>query len=335
MPPGGCLKETCPDLGTDPIECTFDSCGPRFGGRECHCGEIPDADPDVCQCGPGIVMGRPFVVGGHVRHAGIISSGGGDWAVAANPILPATDEDRAALGAHWMKAALAEHASVASFSQHSLELLACGAPAHLVEAAHQAARDEVEHAKMAFGLASAYLDIEVRPSALNTTTMEHTSSIAMLASSVLRDGCIAETTAAMEAALAAASCNDPVVQLVLLQTAKDEARHASLAWDTLQWALHSDREAVHQLLEAPLPAVAVSQTDHEVPDLPSFCVSPMTRHLAIQMARESVIGPAIKTLLAGGMTDIATQIAAAAAAHAPSMSPDMCLEHKPANATTV
>ena len=57
-------------------------------------------------------------------------------------------EVRLALVARWRSNGLAEHASVASFSRHSLQLLALAAPADLVEASHRAAIDEVAHAKV-------------------------------------------------------------------------------------------------------------------------------------------------------------------------------------------
>ena len=57
-------------------------------------------------------------------------------------------EVRGALAARWRDNGLAEHASVASFSRHSLQLMALAAPADLVEATHRAAIDEISHAKV-------------------------------------------------------------------------------------------------------------------------------------------------------------------------------------------
>ena len=54
----------------------------------------------------------------------------------------------------WLAAALAEHASVASFSKFALELLAVGAPASLLQRAHQAALDEIRHAQLSFDVVS-------------------------------------------------------------------------------------------------------------------------------------------------------------------------------------
>ncbi|HVM69350.1 MAG TPA: hypothetical protein VM204_05885, partial [Gaiellaceae bacterium] len=56
------------------------------------------------------------------------------------PVLDVAARDR--LERHWLREAAAEHASVASFSRFSLQLLAVGAPPDLLVAAHEAALDE-------------------------------------------------------------------------------------------------------------------------------------------------------------------------------------------------
>jgi hypothetical protein len=48
-----------------------------------------------------------------------------------------------------------EHASVAAFARFTLDLLALGAPADLVQSAQQALGDEIAHAELCFGLAGA------------------------------------------------------------------------------------------------------------------------------------------------------------------------------------
>ena len=47
-------------------------------------------------------------------------------------------------------------AEIASFARTSLDLLALGAPADLVAETHRAALDEIEHARIAYALASAF-----------------------------------------------------------------------------------------------------------------------------------------------------------------------------------
>ena len=93
------------------------------------------------------------------------------WRGAARPTFPnvasLSADARAAIAAGWTDAARGEHASVPAFSRLSLTLMAMGAPSDLVEAAHRAALDEIEHARMAFGLAAIYAGAEVAPGALD------------------------------------------------------------------------------------------------------------------------------------------------------------------------
>ena len=49
--------------------------------------------------------------------------------------------------AHWKKAAQEEHASIASFSRLTMQLMALGAPPELLHASIQAQADELSHAK--------------------------------------------------------------------------------------------------------------------------------------------------------------------------------------------
>ena len=53
----------------------------------------------------------------------------------------------------------------------------------------------------------------------------------------LREGCLGETLAALEARHALAHCTEPRVSAVLELIAKDERRHAELAWRFVRWAL--------------------------------------------------------------------------------------------------
>ena len=59
------------------------------------------------------------------------------------------------LAEEWIENARSEHASVPAFSRLSLTLMSLGAPARLVEGAHRAALEEIEHARLAFALAGA------------------------------------------------------------------------------------------------------------------------------------------------------------------------------------
>ncbi len=78
-----------------------------------------------------------------------------DWLHRA--IFEATrceEQERARLAERWTREASFEHASIASFARATLDLLALGAPAARVAGAQRAGLDEVEHARIAFALAT-------------------------------------------------------------------------------------------------------------------------------------------------------------------------------------
>jgi hypothetical protein len=161
---------------------------------------------------------------------------------ATLPTVPDVDalspDARAAIATGWTDAARGEHASVPAFSRLSLTLMAMGAPSDLVEAAHRAALDEIEHTKLAFALAAAYAGAEVAPGALEelmTAPAVTAGSLPDLAEESLVDGCLLEGIAAEAARAASARATDPVIRAALATIASDEAAHAELAWGVVTW----------------------------------------------------------------------------------------------------
>jgi len=180
--------------------------------------------------------GRPFVVEGSPRVAGLASRG--DWCSSLAPGLHALrPSERAELAGHWTECALAEHASVASFARFALELLALGAPPELLLRAQQAMADEVRHARDAFALASAYRGQSIGPGPLDVEGALTPPSLASVLRTALLEGCIGETVAAVEAAEALAVVKDDAVRAALSRVAPDEAAHAELAFRFVKWAL--------------------------------------------------------------------------------------------------
>jgi hypothetical protein len=109
--------------------------------------------------------GRPFFVGGHARTAVPVERA--EWAAPLTPaVLGLTDAERDALAGAWCDDGLMEHASVASFARFALQLVAVGAPPQLLVDTQQAIRDEIEHARLCFGLASAYAGRKLGPGPL-------------------------------------------------------------------------------------------------------------------------------------------------------------------------
>jgi hypothetical protein len=164
-----------------------------------------------------------------------------DWSPALDEIdLDALSPlQREAIARRWTRDAELEHASVASFSQLSLALLACGAPPELVAETHQSALDEIRHAELCYGLASVYGGSPIGPGPL-APPPKATSDVIALAVETYRDGCIGETAAALVAARSAELCENRAVAGALRSIAADEERHAELAWRILKWTLAFD-----------------------------------------------------------------------------------------------
>jgi hypothetical protein len=151
-------------------------------------------------------------------------------------LLPAAT--RRALGEAWARDGLFEHASVASFSRFSMQLLALGAPADLVRDTHAACIDEVRHAELCLMLASGYLGHDVEPSGLPfPSAVDVGADLAAVAAESALEGCVGETVAAVQAQVSLLRATDPAVREVLAVTVEDETRHAELAWRFLAWAL--------------------------------------------------------------------------------------------------
>jgi hypothetical protein len=154
-----------------------------------------------------------------------------------------TAADRA-LAAAWRADALDEHASVASFHQFGLELLAVGAPPDLVRDAALAAADEVEHARACLAIATRLDGSDAGPGRLDCGGMRIRGDLVQLAVATVREGCIGETLSAAVARHAAVDATDARVAQTLAAMADDELRHAELAWRFVKWALSQGGESV-------------------------------------------------------------------------------------------
>jgi hypothetical protein len=184
------------------------------------------------------MRGRAARVEGEVVVAAVRE--GSTWDVRElRPRLEGLDvTSRTSLRDAWQAAAQMEHASVAAFSALSLRLMALGAPADLIARCHTAALDEIRHAQITFAFASAYADAPLEPARFDQVAgLATTSTMVELALETFIDGCIEETTAAVDASLAASSAGDPMVAGALRSIADDETRHAELAWAIVAWCV--------------------------------------------------------------------------------------------------
>lgn len=203
--------------------------------------------------------GRPLSVDGEARVSPVRPDTA--WAVLVELDVVLTDADRRLAAAAWLRAARAEHASVASFARFTLDLMALGAPPDLLMASAQAMADEVAHAQAAFGIASALSGERLGPGPLDTTGALDDASPQQLFLRLLREGCVDETVSAALAGAALAGTTSSTVAQALRVIAEDEGQHAVLAWKSARWMLTTRpaladtvRQVLAELAAEPPPA---------------------------------------------------------------------------------
>jgi len=274
----------------------------KCAANECNC----VLSNDHRECVMGIAgCGRPFLVDGVARRAHC--EGRSDWLatdVEPTHLVTLDSADRTALAAHFSDMALMEHASVAAFARFVLELVALGAPSDLVLDASHAMADETRHAELAFALASTYAETTLGPSALALDGALGQPTLESVLHNVLLEGCIGETVAAAEAQELARVAHDPVLRGVYALIARDESRHAALAYRFVSWALTRDRELVERTVRAVLaqelaergePA-AITAEDQRLATL--GIATPAQRSALRREALETVVLPCLNALLA-------------------------------------
>lgn len=191
---------------------------------------------------------------------------------ATDSMTPTAPEHlREQLAARWRWNGRTEHASVAAFAQHTLDLVALGAPPALVEAANADGRDEIRHAELCFALARG-LDGRVQgpapfPEARSIRRIRagRTLDLAQLAVSSLIDGALHEGISARVLARLVRTCTDPATRDVLKTLAADEGRHAAHAWDVVEWCVAEGGLPVLQALRGAIAALP-DHLDDELPD---------------------------------------------------------------------
>eukprot|EP01065_Artemidia_motanka_P037683 TRINITY_DN464_c0_g1_i4.p1 TRINITY_DN464_c0_g1~~TRINITY_DN464_c0_g1_i4.p1 ORF type:complete len:448 (+),score=130.38 TRINITY_DN464_c0_g1_i4:69-1412(+) len=152
----------------------------------------------------------------------------------------AEDTLRSRCARAWLQQADEEQSSVASFAALTLRLMANAAPPPLLDAALQAGRDEIRHADICISVASKLgLSTEATKQVLPEHKLSVTGGAAELASRAFNEGAVGETIAAVCAGLAAEATEVPFIKEAQKVIARDEARHAALAWATAAWAVTS------------------------------------------------------------------------------------------------
>jgi hypothetical protein len=229
----GCSTNVSLACRTKEDACKSDNdCGP---GSQCA---VVRPGPNAnWQCGRrSCVIGRPLIIEGQVHAAKIRNRDDWQKKLAFDPSnLDA--HDRSIAANHYAAIAAMEHASVASFARFSLQLMALGAPADLLRDAHQAALDEIEHARITYALVNLFARTNVGPDKLPIAIASIDADIETFVKALVFEGCVGETLGAAEGQEAARIAAWPEISEPLAKIARDEEKHATLAWRTLQWAL--------------------------------------------------------------------------------------------------
>jgi hypothetical protein len=206
----------------------------------------------------GGAWGRPLRLRGRILHPSLRK--GSDWTRGARPDVSSLDRPtRAALEALWLHDAQKEHASVPAFSRISWMLAAVGAPAELLEGAHQAAMEEIDHTRRCFALAAGYggrsHSVEAMPDLLVGGLDMRGDPLVHLAEESLKDGCLLEDFNADVAAECERVCRDPVTRDVLSRIAREERSHAELSWSMLAWLVERGGSDVRRAIAEAIDAI--------------------------------------------------------------------------------
>jgi hypothetical protein len=147
-------------------------------------------------------------------------------------LAAAARTEASALGAYFARAAWLEAASVDAFQILREELAAHAAPQELIDGAVRAAADERRHAAMMSALASRFGASAPQPVVARVAVR----SIVDIAVENAIEGCVGETLAALTARYQSRTASDASVRAAMGRIARDELRHAALAWGVAEWA---------------------------------------------------------------------------------------------------
>jgi hypothetical protein len=165
---------------------------------------------------------------------------GDGWSEPPSELAP--DSARAT---RWISDALDEHASVGAFARLSLQLLGVGAPSSLVRRAHRAALDEIRHAELCFTQASRFTGVALSAGALPLPhQLTITYDLATIAIEALLDGAIHQAMCAAEARQRARTIDNDGERESLNLISRDEARHAKLGEDIVDWCVETGGPSV-------------------------------------------------------------------------------------------
>jgi hypothetical protein len=158
----------------------------------------------------------------------------------------ANREQPSLVAAHMADSALLEGAAVVAFQTVERELIAHGAPAHLVARARSAQRDEMRHHAAMSRLADRF------GAQVPAIEVEHLQIRTMLELGIENavEGCVRETYGAAVAAFQGEWAQGRPIRRAMRGIARDEAEHASLGWAIDAWIRPRLQPGERALVEA-------------------------------------------------------------------------------------
>ena len=215
---------------------------------------------------------------------------------------------RTAAAARWAALGIDTHLGTANASRFAMSLLAIAAPARLVESALEVARGRVQHARIGFGLASAYADRPIGPRA--TAVLPSLPDHNAVFEEAISVYCISATISAICWEEALASAEDPAVWEALGILKAGAWAHTRLGWDVIAWAIHAGpsemeqhlRDRIDAHIKARLSQPLLHHSDNTDPMLVEHgCPSAFARERLERAVLAQVIRPCIDQFLASSL----------------------------------
>jgi hypothetical protein len=255
----GCGIAQCSVWDGGPLDASGADCANACGSSVSTCATYLDAGVLVLQCSPFACLGRrPEELEALRIEASRAGRSGGD--VLATVGVPRS----ARLGAYLAEAAYLEAASVDAFRRLRRELISHGAPRRLTRAAERAARDEIRHARVTSALARRHG--ETAPRARRGSRAVRDLPAIAIENAV--EGCVREAYGALVATWQAETAADAGVRAAMKRIARDETRHAALAFAVDAWVRgRLDAKARERVERSKSEALAELVNGAETPEL--------------------------------------------------------------------
>jgi hypothetical protein len=133
--------------------------------------------------------------------------------------------------------------------------------------------DETRHARLSFALASGYRAEAVGPGPLSMDGAFAPVSVKTAFATLVREGCIGKTLAAVEATEALSRATDGAARDALREIARDETNHAELSWRAARWVIAGGDADFQAWAEAEL-ALAAAEVEARLASPPPRSAAP-------------------------------------------------------------